>query len=341
MRRPAGARRLRAARAGRDDQGAGGARAGRAVLRRGLAGAAASSAPGRRLHWKAGLVGAAIAASPWFIWMYAPSATRSSRATCSPAISITSRSPNRFRRAISHAFYLRAFAGGFFPWSAIALARLVELSGAARRSPSAEEKLLWLWIAGRHRLLQRSRDSSSITTSSRPLPRSVSSPQRPGTTRPPARSPDARAARWSRWARRSARRRRDVHERLHVRARSRAAAGRDDAADGAGRGRGRDAGAVGESGVAAAEQANRPDRLAAGHLCGAGRRRDADAGAGPPDRAHRARAARPLAARRARGDLRPSSSGAPACAITPSGRWRGSLRGKTSRGFSAIRGRVT
>src|SRR5262249_35852280 len=49
-------------------------------------------------------------------------------------------------RAIDHVFYLRSFAGGFFPWSAIALARLVEL---ARRRVVAgpDETLLWIWTA--------------------------------------------------------------------------------------------------------------------------------------------------------------------------------------------------
>jgi 4-amino-4-deoxy-L-arabinose transferase-like glycosyltransferase len=47
-------------------------------------------------------------------------------------------------RAVSHVFYLRSFAGGFFPWSAIAVARAVELL-RGRAAATTNERLLWIW----------------------------------------------------------------------------------------------------------------------------------------------------------------------------------------------------
>jgi 4-amino-4-deoxy-L-arabinose transferase-like glycosyltransferase len=43
-------------------------------------------------------------------------------------------------------FYARSFAGGFFPWSAIALARVVDLA-RRRAAPDPDELLLWIWAA--------------------------------------------------------------------------------------------------------------------------------------------------------------------------------------------------
>jgi 4-amino-4-deoxy-L-arabinose transferase-like glycosyltransferase len=55
--------------------------------------------------------------------------------------------PSFSGRAVSHTFYARAFAGGFFPWSAVAVGRLADLTVRRRSAPpvSTDEKLLWLW----------------------------------------------------------------------------------------------------------------------------------------------------------------------------------------------------
>jgi hypothetical protein len=50
-------------------------------------------------------------------------------------------------RAVNNAFYIRAFAGAFFPWSAVVVGRAVDLlrRGGAGLRLSVDEKLLWLW----------------------------------------------------------------------------------------------------------------------------------------------------------------------------------------------------
>src|SRR5262249_10280774 len=54
------------------------------------------------------------------------------------------------QRAISHTFYIRAFAGAFFPWSAVVVGRGFDLlrRGAAGVKIGAEEKRLWRWAVG-------------------------------------------------------------------------------------------------------------------------------------------------------------------------------------------------
>jgi 4-amino-4-deoxy-L-arabinose transferase-like glycosyltransferase len=99
------------------------------------------------LRWKTGLTAAAAGASPWFIWMFAHFGDAFVQGYVLAGNLYYFTQPESWSgRAINHAFYLRSFAGGFFPWSAIALARLVDL---ARRHVSAgpEEILLWLWAA--------------------------------------------------------------------------------------------------------------------------------------------------------------------------------------------------
>jgi 4-amino-4-deoxy-L-arabinose transferase-like glycosyltransferase len=100
-----------------------------------------------QLHWKIGLSLAIVAASPWFVWMYA----RYGQAFVDGYF-ITGNlhyvtQPNSFsNRAVSHTFFARVFAGGFFPWSAIVVGRVIDLM-TRRPLPvvQTEEKLLWLW----------------------------------------------------------------------------------------------------------------------------------------------------------------------------------------------------
>jgi 4-amino-4-deoxy-L-arabinose transferase-like glycosyltransferase len=100
-----------------------------------------------RLHWIAGLAAAAVAASPWFLWMFAHFGDAFVQGYVLAGNLYYFTQPESWSsRAISHVFYLRSFAGGFFPWSAVAVARLVEL---ARRRVVADtpERLLWIWTA--------------------------------------------------------------------------------------------------------------------------------------------------------------------------------------------------
>ena len=99
-----------------------------------------------QLHWKIGLSLATVAASPWFIWMYA----RYGQAFVDGYF-ITGNlhyvtQPGSFsNRAVSHTFFARVFAGGFFPWSAIVVGRVIDLATRPRSAVQTEEKLLWLW----------------------------------------------------------------------------------------------------------------------------------------------------------------------------------------------------
>ena len=101
-----------------------------------------------RLHWKSGLVLAAIAAAPWFVWMYVRFGDAFVQGYLLAGNLYYVTQPAAFSsRAVSHTFYVRAVAGGFFPWSAIAIGRLADLALRRRFAPpmSIDEKLLWLW----------------------------------------------------------------------------------------------------------------------------------------------------------------------------------------------------
>lgn len=104
----------------------------------------------RRLHWKWGLLAAAMAAAPWFVWMYMRFGDAFVQGYILGGNLYYITQPPAFSgRAVSHTFYARAFAAGFFPWSAIALARLGDIAFRRRSiaAVSPEEKLLWLWSA--------------------------------------------------------------------------------------------------------------------------------------------------------------------------------------------------
>jgi len=100
-----------------------------------------------RLHWIGGLACAAVVASPWFVWMYAHFGDAFVQGYVLAGNVYYFTQPESWSsRAISHVFYLRSFAGGFFPWSAIAAGRLFELA-RGRASADASERLLWIWCA--------------------------------------------------------------------------------------------------------------------------------------------------------------------------------------------------
>jgi 4-amino-4-deoxy-L-arabinose transferase-like glycosyltransferase len=102
-----------------------------------------------RLHWKTGLLLATMAAAPWFVWMYARFGDAFVQGYVLAGNLYYVTQPVSFSgRAVSHAFYARALAGGFFPWSAVAAGRAIDLVRRRRIEPVAtDEKLLWLWAA--------------------------------------------------------------------------------------------------------------------------------------------------------------------------------------------------
>lgn len=102
----------------------------------------------QRLRWKTGLAVVSIAAAPWFIFMYARFGDAFVQGYLLAGNLYYFTQPESFSgRAVSHAFYTRAFMGGFFPWSAIAVARFVDRALRRSTAPpiSTEEKVLWLW----------------------------------------------------------------------------------------------------------------------------------------------------------------------------------------------------
>jgi 4-amino-4-deoxy-L-arabinose transferase-like glycosyltransferase len=104
----------------------------------------------QRLHWKAGLCLVALAASPWFVWMYARFGDQFIQGYLLAGNLYYFTQPESFSgRAISHAYYARVFAGAFFPWSAVIVGRAADLalSRRSRQGLGTDEKLLWLWAA--------------------------------------------------------------------------------------------------------------------------------------------------------------------------------------------------
>jgi len=104
----------------------------------------------RRLHWRIGLVAVAIAASPWFLWMQWRFGDEFVRGYLLAGNLWYVTQPIEFSaRAINHTFYIRAFAGAFFPWSTVLAGRGIDAFRRLRQNETLEtgERLLWLWIA--------------------------------------------------------------------------------------------------------------------------------------------------------------------------------------------------
>jgi 4-amino-4-deoxy-L-arabinose transferase-like glycosyltransferase len=103
----------------------------------------------QRLHWKTGLPLVAVAASPWFVWMQWRFGSAFVQGYLLAGNIWYFTQPVEFSaRVISHTFYVRAFAGAFFPWSAVAIGRAIDLARGPRspRRVDTDEALLWLWI---------------------------------------------------------------------------------------------------------------------------------------------------------------------------------------------------
>lgn len=102
----------------------------------------------RGLQWPAGLFIAAIAASPWFVWMNAHFGQAFVQGyILAGNVFYLTQPPSFSGRSVSHWFYLRSFAGAFFPWSALVVGRAVDLARRRRTGLEwpVEERLLWLW----------------------------------------------------------------------------------------------------------------------------------------------------------------------------------------------------
>lgn len=102
----------------------------------------------RQLRWKLGLPAVAIAASPWFLWMQWRFGDEFVKGYLLAGNLWYVTQPIEFSaRAINHTFYIRAFAGAFFPWSTVVIGRGVDVFRRLRKSEPVEasERLLWLW----------------------------------------------------------------------------------------------------------------------------------------------------------------------------------------------------
>jgi 4-amino-4-deoxy-L-arabinose transferase-like glycosyltransferase len=99
------------------------------------------------LRWPAGLGLAALAASPWFVWMHGRFGADFVQGYLLAGNLFYFTQPASFSsRAISHVYYLRAFAGAFFPWSAVLVGRAIDVIRNRRVAEwPVEERLLWLW----------------------------------------------------------------------------------------------------------------------------------------------------------------------------------------------------
>jgi 4-amino-4-deoxy-L-arabinose transferase-like glycosyltransferase len=103
----------------------------------------------RGLHWRIGLLSVTLAASPWFVWMgWRFGAEFVTGYLLAGNLWYFTQPAEFSARAINHTFYLRAFAGAFFPWSAVVAGRAVDVIRRLRSggSLSSGEALLWLWI---------------------------------------------------------------------------------------------------------------------------------------------------------------------------------------------------
>lgn len=103
----------------------------------------------RSLRWGRGLFVAALAASPWFVWMYGRFGREFVQGYVLAGNLFYLTQPAEFSgRAVNHTFYLRAFFGGFFPWTIVMVGRGADLLRGRWTGLrwSTEEKLLWLWV---------------------------------------------------------------------------------------------------------------------------------------------------------------------------------------------------
>ncbi len=103
----------------------------------------------RRIHWVTGLACGALAASPWFTWMWLRFGDRFvQQYLIAGNLWYFTKPPVFSTKTTSDTYYLRVFTGAFFPWSLIVIARGVDVLRARWEGvrPSVEELMLWLWL---------------------------------------------------------------------------------------------------------------------------------------------------------------------------------------------------
>lgn len=101
----------------------------------------------QRLHWALGLVCVTLAASPWFVWMQGRFGSDFVRGYLLAGNLFYFTQPIEFSsRVVSHTFYLRAFAGAFFPWNALVVGRGIDALRKRVSQLDESEALLWTWV---------------------------------------------------------------------------------------------------------------------------------------------------------------------------------------------------
>ena len=103
----------------------------------------------KRIRWVTGLACGALAASPWFTWMWLRFGDRFVQEYfIAGNLWYFTKPPVFSTKTTSDTYYLRVFTGAFFPWSLIVIARGVDVLRARWRGvrPSVEELMLWLWL---------------------------------------------------------------------------------------------------------------------------------------------------------------------------------------------------
>jgi 4-amino-4-deoxy-L-arabinose transferase-like glycosyltransferase len=101
----------------------------------------------QRLHWRLGLVCVTLAASPWFVWMQVRFGSDFARGYLLAGNLFYFTQPAEFStRVVSHTFYMRAFAGAFFPWNALVIGRGIDALRKRVGQLDTSEALLWTWV---------------------------------------------------------------------------------------------------------------------------------------------------------------------------------------------------
>lgn len=117
-----------------------------------LAGLIAGGTETRRLiqslRWKTGLCAAAIAASPWFVWMYWKFGDEFIRGYVMTG-HLAYLTPRLSASSFTQSFYLQMFVTAFFPWSVVTIGFAIDTIYRRWKGyvPPASERLLWMWIA--------------------------------------------------------------------------------------------------------------------------------------------------------------------------------------------------
>jgi 4-amino-4-deoxy-L-arabinose transferase-like glycosyltransferase len=105
-----------------------------------------------QLQWRTGLLLVAVLASPWFVYMYVRFDGRFVQDYLLAGNLWYFTAPKQFStRANDYTFYLRTFAGAFFPWSLVAVGYMLDGARLRRRTHerlAPDEALLVLWVVG-------------------------------------------------------------------------------------------------------------------------------------------------------------------------------------------------